>query len=71
MSKELFMAEHERLTNEYLERHPDADFSEAYDRCADLAWDSMRDRHADHADYLRKKSREDALLESAAKEGAK
>ena len=53
MSKELFMAAHERLIEEYMAEHPEADWSEAYEKTADGAYDRMREDLADHADYLR------------------
>jgi hypothetical protein len=53
MSKELFMAAHEQLIEEYLEAHPLADWSEAYERTADHAHDKMIDNIAAAADYER------------------
>ena len=38
MSKELFMAAHDQLVEEYLEEHPDADESTVYDLTADAAY---------------------------------
>ena len=61
MSKEWFMAAHEALVEEYLEAHPDADWSEAYEATADGAWGRMRDNMADRADYYRQ-ARKDGLL---------
>ena len=59
MSKELFIAEHERLISEYMERHPHVSAARAYDICADAAYDAMRERLADMADAekLRRKER--------------
>jgi hypothetical protein len=45
MSKELFMAAHEQLIDEYLDEHPDADWGEAYERTADRAHDKMCRQH--------------------------
>lgn len=42
MSKELFIAAHEQLIEEYLERHPDATDAEAYEATADKADDRYR-----------------------------
>lgn len=53
MSKEWFMAAHERLIEEYLMEHPDADWTEAYEATADRAYDRMRDDIADKADALK------------------
>ena len=50
MSKELWMAEHDRLVEEYLDAHPDADWTEAYECTADLVNDRLRDRLAAMAD---------------------
>lgn len=41
MSKELFIAAHEQLIEEYLNEHPDADWSEAYERTGDAAHNRM------------------------------
>lgn len=53
MSKELFMSAHEELIDEYLEEHPGCDWSTAYEKMADRAWDRMTDRLADMADHYR------------------
>lgn len=53
MSKEQYMAAHEQLIAEYLDLHPDATDSEAYEKTADAAYDLMRERIADVADYQR------------------
>jgi hypothetical protein len=37
MSKELFMKAHEELIEEYMAEHPEADWSEAYERTSDAA----------------------------------
>ena len=61
MSKELFIAAHEDLVTEYLEKHPNATWDEAYDRTADHALassDHMRERLFGRADHLRKSKRE-------------
>jgi hypothetical protein len=61
MSKEHFMAAHEELVEEYLELHPEATWSEAYDRTADRAYGRMTDRLADAADHYRQ-LRKDGML---------
>jgi hypothetical protein len=58
MSKDLYIAAHEELIGEYLERHPNATEAEAYDKCADRAYDHMVDKLADRADMLRKERQE-------------
>lgn len=61
MSKELFMAAHERLIEEYLEAHPNATEAEAYDKTADFAYDRMRDDLADRIDAYRQRMKDGAL----------
>lgn len=61
MSKEHFIAAHEELVEEYLERHPNATEAEAYDRTADAAYNRMRDNLADMADHYRQ-LRKDGML---------
>ena len=56
--KELFIEAHEALIEEYLELHPNASWDEAYEACADGAYDRMRDNLADKADFLRMKEKE-------------
>lgn len=52
MSKEHYMAAHEALVEEEMER-TGCDWSTAYERTADAAYDRMRDNLADLADqYL-------------------
>ena len=58
MSKELYMAAHEELIGKYLEDHPNADESEAYEKTADAAYGHMTDKLADMADRLRKERQE-------------
>lgn len=53
MSKDLWIAEHEKLVEEYLNDHPDADWSEAYERTADMVDDRVRDRYAAMIDEAR------------------
>lgn len=53
MSKEDFIRAHEREVAEYLDRHPNASWADAYDRTADQAWDRMREDMADRADHYR------------------
>ena len=53
IGKELFMRAHEQLIEEYMEAHPNADESAAYERTADLAMDRMRENVADMIDAAR------------------
>lgn len=56
--KELFIQAHEELIEQYLEKHPEATEAEAYDKTADGAYDRMRDKLADKADFLRMQRKE-------------
>ena len=60
MSKELFMAAHEELVNEEMER-TGCDWQTAYDRTADAAYLRMTDRLADMADNYRDRMKEQGL----------
>ena len=57
MSKELFMAAHEQLVEEYLEAHPDADWSEAYEKTSDAAYKRMTENVADMIDAARDRAK--------------
>ena len=56
MSKELYMAAHEQLVDEEMER-TGCDWQTAYDRTADRAYDRMVDRLADMADAARDRAK--------------
>lgn len=56
--KDAYMAMHEELIEQYMEDHPDADWTEAYEATADGAYDGMRDRLADKADALRQRQKD-------------
>ena len=60
MSKELYMAAHEALVEEEMER-TGCDWQTAYERTADAAWNRMRDNLADRADHYRQ-MRKDGML---------
>jgi hypothetical protein len=57
MSKELFFKAHEQLIEEYLEAHPEATESEAYERTTDAAYERMRDMYADMVDEARDRAK--------------
>lgn len=59
MSKEIYIAAHEELIEEYLERHPNATEAEAYDKCADAAYDRYRDKYADMVDRARQRAKDE------------
>lgn len=50
-SKDIYIAEHERLTA--LAEDEGMDWQDAYDATADAAYDAMRDRYADMVDEAR------------------
>ena len=60
--KELFIAAHEQLVEEYLLDHPDADWSEAYDKTADSAYERMRDNFASMVDEAHDRAKDERLL---------
>lgn len=53
MSKELFIAAHEQVIEEYLEEHPEATDAEAYEKTADAAYNRMTENVADLIDRER------------------
>jgi hypothetical protein len=50
MGNEHFDKAHEQLVEEYLEKHPHADWTEAYEKTGDQAYERMRDNLADMID---------------------
>lgn len=58
MSKNLWMAEHERLVAEAMDADPNLSWTAAYELTADKVDDSLRDRLADKADYARMRAKE-------------
>ena len=56
--KELFIEAHEEMIEEYIEAHPGVTWEQAYDICADAAYDRMTDRLADRADRLRQQMKD-------------
>lgn len=59
MSKEIYIAAHEELIGEYLERHPNATEAQAYDITADAAYDRYRDKYADMVDRARQRAKDE------------
>lgn len=59
MSKEIYIAAHEELTEQYLQTHQDADWNEAYEKCADGAYDRYRDKFADMVDGARQRAKDE------------
>ena len=57
MSKELWIAAHEALIEEYMEAHPHASYVEASDATADFAQDRVIDRIAAMADSLKERAK--------------
>lgn len=60
MSKELYIAAHERLVAEEMDC-TGCDWTTAYERTADRAYDAMRDDLADTADDLRQRAKDGRL----------
>ena len=58
--KELYMAAHEELIEELMERRPDLTWDQAYEMTGDAAYDHMREKLFDAADQMRKRQREQA-----------
>jgi hypothetical protein len=56
--KEQFIAAHEQMMAEYLERHPNASDAAAYEATADGAYGRMRENLADRADMARLRAKE-------------
>jgi hypothetical protein len=50
VANEHFDKGHEQLVEEYLEKHPHADWTEAYEKTGDQAYERMRDNLADMID---------------------
>lgn len=59
MSKELFIAAHEELVEQYMNDHPEADWGDAYEKTADLAYDRMRDKFADMVDAAKQRAKDE------------
>ena len=58
MSSEIYMAAHEELVNEMLERDPDMDEDLAYTMTEGAAWDRMIDKISDMVDMADCRRRE-------------
>lgn len=56
--KKLFIAAHEELVEQYLLDHPEADWSEAYEKTADATYDRYRDKFADMVDAARQRAKD-------------
>jgi hypothetical protein len=59
MSKELFIAAHEELVEQYMNDHPEVTWHEAYDATADGAYDRYRDKFADMADAAKQRAKDE------------
>jgi hypothetical protein len=58
MSKELFIAAHEELVEEYMEANPEATWDDAYQATGDLANDRYRDKFADMVDAAKQRAKD-------------
>jgi hypothetical protein len=56
--KDLYLNALDAMIDEYIDQNPDADWSEAYDACADGAYDRARADLFDAADHFRKQAKE-------------
>jgi hypothetical protein len=56
--KELFLQAHEQLIAEFMESHPEADETAAYEATADGAYERMRENMADQIDHARMLAKE-------------
>lgn len=59
MSKELFIAAHEQLIEEYLDAHPEATEAEACKATEDRIDDRYRDNFADMVDAVRQRAKDE------------
>lgn len=53
--KELFIAGHEELINEFLSAHPEADWSEAYEAVGPAVYRLYQNRRADMVDAAKER----------------
>ena len=53
MSKEIFIAAHEELIEQYMNDHPDAEWDEAYEKTLEAVDARYRDKFADMVDAAR------------------
>lgn len=58
MSREPYLAAHDALIAEYIESHPDATWSHAYEATRDDAYGRMQEDLAAGADYARMKTKD-------------
>lgn len=58
LGKELFIAAHEELVEEYLAEHPDATWDEAYEATADFAYARSRDKFAEMCDAAKQRAKD-------------
>ena len=56
--KEIFIAAHEELMAEYMDRHPDANFHEAYENTINAIDDRFREKLADMMDAARQRAKD-------------
>lgn len=63
--KELFIAAHEELIEQYLLDHPDATEAQAYEATADGAYERMRNKYASMADDAWDRAKDERLMKGA------
>ena len=59
MSKEMFIAAHDELVEQYMLDNPDADFDEAVEKTAHRAYGLMVDRYADMIDAAKQRAKDE------------
>ena len=62
MNKEMFLEEHERLIEEYMEANPGVTWDQAYRRTGDSVCDAVSERYADMCDRAHDEYK-DSLME--------
>jgi hypothetical protein len=61
IGKEMFLRAHERLVEEYQDRHPEADWSEAYEKTTPNVMARVESDMADLADSLKDQAKERSM----------
>jgi hypothetical protein len=58
MDKELFIAAHEELVEQYMSDHPESTWQEAYDATGDHVYDRYRGTFADMVDSAKQRAKD-------------
>lgn len=62
--KDLFIAAHEEMIEEFLLDHPEATWDQAYEATADGAYERMKDKYASMVDEAHDRAKDERLLGS-------